>query len=90
VSEEPNASAGDDDWGGAVIVWNGIVASVPALVVAPTSQEDVAAAVAFARDHGLLLRVARAGESARANLAERCLTIDASRVRADVDLSSLG
>ena len=48
---------GDDGWEDAVLLWNGMVARKPALVVQPTSAAEVAAAVAFARDHGLLLGV---------------------------------
>jgi hypothetical protein len=29
--------AGDDGWDEAVVIWNGMVASVPALVIQPTS-----------------------------------------------------
>jgi FAD/FMN-containing dehydrogenase len=44
--------AGDDGWDDALLVWNGMAAKVPALVVQPTSAHDVAAAVGFARDTG--------------------------------------
>ena len=65
-----------------MLVWNGIVASVPALVLQPTSPEEVAAAVTFARDHGLLLRVKGAGSEERGNgVAERCVTLDLSRLQ---------
>jgi FAD/FMN-containing dehydrogenase len=43
---------GDEGWEDAVLVWNGMVAAVPAVVVRPTGAEDVAAAVGFAREHG--------------------------------------
>jgi hypothetical protein len=48
-------AAGDPGWGDAVRVWNGMVARTPALVLQPVSAADVAAAVHFTRDHGLLL-----------------------------------
>ena len=65
-----------------MLVWNGVVASVPALVLRPTTPEEVAAAVAFARDHGLLVRVKGAGdEDSGTALAERCVTLDLSRLR---------
>ena len=41
-----------------LLVWNGVVARVPALVIRATSPRDVAEAIAFARDYGLLVRVA--------------------------------
>lgn len=66
-----------------MLVWNGIVASVPALVLQPTSPEEVAAAAAFARDHGLRLRVKRTGdEDSGIALVERCVTLDLSLLRA--------
>ena len=40
-----------------------MVAKIPALVVQPESARDVAAAVAFARDHGLLLSVKGGGHN---------------------------
>ena len=54
----PLLRAGDEGWNDAVLVWNGMVARFPALVLQPTSARDVAAAVRFVRDHGLSLRPA--------------------------------
>ena len=34
---------GDEGWGAAVLIWNGMVATTPALVVQPASVRDVAA-----------------------------------------------
>lgn len=74
--------AGDEGWDDAVLVWNGMVARFPALVVQPTSAHDVAAAVAFARDHGLLLSVKGGGHNiAGTSIAEGGLTLDMSRMR---------
>ena len=74
---------GDEGWGAAVLIWNGMVASTPALVVQPASAGDVAATVAFARDHRLLLSVKGGGHNiAGTALAERALTLDMSRMRA--------
>jgi FAD/FMN-containing dehydrogenase len=74
--------AGDEGWDDAVLVWNGMVASVPALVVQPSSARDVAEAVTFARDHGLLLSVKGGGHNiAGTSIAERCVTLDMSRMR---------
>lgn len=75
-------SAGDEGWDDAVLVWNGMVASVPALVVQPASARDVAEAVAFARDHGLLLSIKGGGHNiAGTAIADRCVTLDMSRMR---------
>ncbi len=81
--------AGDEGWDDAVLLWNGMVARVPALVVQPTSAEDVAAAVAFARDKGVLLSVKCGGHNiAGTAIADGGLTLDMSRMRdvtVDVD-----
>lgn len=66
----------DEGRGQTMLVWNGVVARVPALVVRPRSAQDVAAAVGFARDHGLLLDV-RAGHDV-GSAAERAVTLDLS------------
>jgi FAD/FMN-containing dehydrogenase len=74
--------AGDDGWDEALLVWNGMAAKVPALVVQPTSAHDVAAAVGFARDHRLLVGVQGGGHNiAGTAIAERGLTLDLSRMR---------
>jgi hypothetical protein len=74
--------AGDDGWDGAVLLWNGMVAKVPALVVQPVSAADVVVAVGFARDHGLLLGIKGGGHNiAGTGIAERGLTLDMSRMR---------
>jgi FAD/FMN-containing dehydrogenase len=66
---------GEESWNDSVVVWNGLVATVPALVVRPASPRELAAAAAFARDHGLHLTVKADGA---AFPAERCLTLDLS------------
>ena len=72
---------GDDGWGDAVLLWNGMVARKPALVLQPTSAAGVAAAVAFARDHGLLLGVKSGGHHvAGIAIAEGGLNLDMSRM----------
>jgi FAD/FMN-containing dehydrogenase len=71
-----------DGWDGAVVVWNGVGASVRPLVVQPSSAGDIAAAVAFARDHGLLLEITgMSSESEAPCIGERCLTLDLSRMQ---------
>jgi FAD/FMN-containing dehydrogenase len=88
--------AGDPGWSQAVQVWNGMVAKSPALVLQPTSASDVAAAVGFARDRGLLLSVKGGGHNmAGTAIAERGLTLDMSRmshvaVDADARLAHVG
>ena len=73
---------GDEGWDDAVLVWNALAARTPALVVQPVSARDVAAAVGFARDHGLLLGVKGGGHNiAGTCIAERGLTLDMARMR---------
>jgi FAD/FMN-containing dehydrogenase len=67
----------DVGWSDSLLVWNGVVASVPALVVRPASAEELAAAVAFARDHGLRLTVARGeDDDVETFSAERTVTLE--------------
>ena len=78
----PVLRPGDAGWGDAVQVWNGMVAKVPALVLQPTSAGDVAAAVRFALDLGLLLSIKGGGHNmAGTSIAERGLALDMSRMR---------
>jgi len=83
--EGPLLRVGDEGWDEAILIWNGMVARVPALVLQPTSAEDVAAAVGFAREHGLLLSIKGGGHNiAGTSVAERGLTLDMSRMRSVV------
>jgi FAD/FMN-containing dehydrogenase len=78
----PMLLAGDAGFDDAVRVWNGMVAKVPALVIQPTAPTQVAAAVRFARDRGLLLSIKGGGHNmAGTSIAERGLTLDMSRMR---------
>jgi FAD/FMN-containing dehydrogenase len=80
--ECPLLRAGDPAWDDAVRVWNGMVTKAPALVVQPTSAAEVALAVGFAREHGLLLSVKGGGHNmAGTSIAERGVTLDMSRIR---------
>ncbi len=80
--ERPLLRAGAAGWDDAVLVWNGMVAKVPALVLQPTSAVDVAPAVGFARDHGLSLSIKGGGHNmAGTSIAEGGLTLDMSRMR---------
>ena len=74
--------SGDDGWDESILVWNAMVAKVPALVVQPASARDVATIVSFARDHGLLLSVKGGGHNiAGTSIAEGGLTLEMSRMR---------
>jgi FAD/FMN-containing dehydrogenase len=74
--------AGDAGWGDAVQVWNGMVAKAPALVIQPSSAAQVASAVGFARDQGLLLSIKGGGHNmAGTSMAERGLTLEMSGMR---------
>jgi FAD/FMN-containing dehydrogenase len=74
--------AGDQGWNEAVAIWNGMAARLPAVVLQPTSAHDVAAAVGFAREHGLLLSVKGGGHNiAGTSMAPGGLTLDLSRMR---------
>jgi FAD/FMN-containing dehydrogenase len=80
--ECPLLRAGDAGWDDAVLIWNGMVAKTPALVLQPTSAAHVAAAVGFARDHGLLLSIKGGGHNmAGTSIAEGGVTLDMSRLR---------
>ena len=75
--------AGDDGWESAVQIWNGMAAKSPGIVVQPESAEDVATAIAFAREHRVLLGIKGGGHNiAGTAIAERGLTLDMSRLRA--------
>lgn len=66
----------------ATLTWNGMVTARPALVVQPAAAADVAAAVRFARQHGLLLGIRGAGHNiAGTSIAPGGLTIDMSQMR---------
>jgi hypothetical protein len=66
----------DEHWGDSLLVWNGVAASVPAIVVRPASSTELEAAFAFAREHGLRVSVRRDRPAGVAS--ERRLTLDLS------------
>jgi FAD/FMN-containing dehydrogenase len=62
-------------------LWNGMIRKAPALVVQPISAEDVAAAVLFATESGLLLSIKGGGHNiAGTAVAENGLMLDMSRM----------
>ena len=77
----------DNGWDEAVLIWNGMVAKTPALVLQPESAQDVATAVGFARENGLLICIKGGGHNiAGTSLAEDGLVLDMSRMnRISVD-----
>jgi hypothetical protein len=78
----PLLTAGDEGWDEATLIWNAMITKTPALVAQPTSAQDVAAAVRFAAEHGLLLSVKGGGHNiAGTAIAEGGLTLDMSRMR---------
>ena len=80
--EGPLMRVGDKGWDDAILIWNGTVARVPALLLQPTSAQDVAAAVRFAREHRLLVSIKGGGHNiAGTAIAARGLTLDMSRMR---------
>jgi FAD/FMN-containing dehydrogenase len=83
-------SPGDEGWEDAILVWNGMAASVPALVAQPTSASDVAAAVSFAREHELLLGIKGGGHNiAGTAIAAGGLTLDMFHMR-DIAVDPVG
>ena len=74
--------SGEDGWDEAVLIWNRMAATEPALVVQPASAGDVAVAIGFARDHGLLVSVKGGGHNiAGTSIADRGLALDMSLLR---------
>jgi FAD/FMN-containing dehydrogenase len=81
-TEGPLLRLGDPGWSDAVLIWNAMVAKIPALALQPVSARDVAAAVEFAREHGLVLSIKGGGHNiAGTAVAEGGLMLDMSRMR---------
>ena len=77
-----------DELGETMLVWNGNVARVPALVVRPDTVEELASAVEFARDHGLPLRLRGGDPGAPDTWAhDRAVTLDLSRLCSEAERS---
>ena len=81
---------GDPDYDAARVVWNGMIDRRPALVVRPTSTEDVVAAVRLAREQSLLVAVRGGGHSIPGHsTCDSGIVIDMQRLRgAEVDPSA--
>ena len=78
----PLLRAGDPGWDEAVLVWNGMVARSPALVVQPASARAVAAVAEFAAAHRLRLGVKGGGHNIGGTaIAAQGVTLDMSRMR---------
>lgn len=71
----------DEGFAEAIRLWNGMIKKTPALVAQPDSVRDVAAAVTFARDSGILLSVKGGGHNiAGTAIADNGLMLDMSRL----------
>ena len=76
----PVVTAADDGWDMARAAWNLAVDQRPELVARAECTEDVAAAVRFAREHALRVRVQGTGHGACGDLSG-ALLIDTSAMR---------
>jgi FAD/FMN-containing dehydrogenase len=73
---------GDEGWDAAVVIWNGMVAATPALVIQPMSVRDIVTAVRFAHRFTVLLSIKGGGHNiGGTSLADGGLTLDMSRMR---------
>ncbi|HEX5617861.1 MAG TPA: alpha/beta fold hydrolase [Solirubrobacteraceae bacterium] len=73
---------GADGFDAATLLWNGMIAKTPALVVQPAGSADVVAALALARENELALSVRGGGHNiAGTALTDGGLTIDMSLLR---------
>jgi FAD/FMN-containing dehydrogenase len=72
----------DAGWRDAVLIWNGLAEKSPALVIQPSSADDVAEAIRFAAQHELLISIKGGGHNlAGTAIADRGITLDMSGMR---------
>ena len=77
----PMLQAGDEGWDAATRIWNGLITRTPALVIQVSSPQDVAAAVRFAANRGLLLGIKGCGHNIGGTaIADGGLVLDMSRM----------
>src|SRR5688500_11213232 len=73
---------GDDGYDAARAIWNGMIDRRPALIARVLTSADVAAAILFAREHGLALTVRGGGHNvAGGAVADDALVVDLSEMR---------
>ncbi len=73
---------GGEGFDEATVLWNGMIAKTPAIVVQASGTGDVVRAVDYAREHGLPVSVRGGGHNiAGTALADAGVTIDMSRLR---------
>jgi FAD/FMN-containing dehydrogenase len=81
------AFPGDPAYGETTTIWNGMITKRPAVVIRPSSVQDVARAVAFVRDNGLALAIKGGGHNiAGLALSDGGVTLDMCHMNTvDVD-----
>lgn len=73
---------GEPDYEAARAIWNGMIDRRPSLIARCASSTDVASAVVFARDHGLLLSVRGGGHNVAGNaVCDGGLMVDLAPMR---------